>query len=308
MLIAKIIGGIGNQLFQYAFIRSLAIKHNQNYKLDLSWFNDYYKFEDPKNPNAATRREYLLNCFKIDQNILPKYYLRIAHRVNKKKSFFTKFPMITYFKFDIVYEKDFLNDEIDFRQNLYFSGFWQKTDIFENYKSVFKSEFVPRKNLTLENSLLFEKIINTKSVSIHIRRGDLLNRPAAAADQPYSTNEYFINAIDIIREKIDDINLFIFSDDINWVKRNIHYDHPTVYVDNDGPDYEHLYLMSNCKYNIISNSTYSWWAAWLNNYKNKIIVSPKWWYRNPIKNESVIRIPNDWIILNNIKGNMDLKI
>ena len=85
------------------------------------------------------------------------------------------------------------------------------------------------------------------------------------------------------------------------VNNNFKFDLSTNFIDNDGPDYEHFNLMCNCKHQIIANSTFSWWAAWLNKYQEKIIISPKWWYRDPIKNQRTIRIPENWIILENLE-------
>jgi len=303
MLIARITGGIGNQLFQYAFARSLSIRLNQKFKLDLSWYRNYHKFEEESNPNAATKRTYLLNKFNVKENLLNPLYFSISHRLNNNSILnkFKKYPLLNNFTYSTITESELDISKIQTLKNVYLSGFWQKNDLFEEYSDLIREEFVLNNKLSVENDNFLNKIVQSNSVAIHIRRGDLLSRPVAVADQPYSTNKYYFDSIDIIKEKLKNPELFVFSDDINWVNNNFKFDLPTIFIDNDGPDYEHFNLMCNCKHHVIANSTFSWWAAWLNNYQDKIIISPKWWYRDPVKNESIIRIPQDWIILENIE-------
>lgn len=304
MLIARITGGIGNQLFQYAFIRSLSIKLNKKFKLDLSWYRDYHKFEKVNDPNAATKREYLLDKFNIIENLLNPIYLSISYRLNNSSILnkIIKYPPLRYFSYNTITELDFDFNKIKSYKNVYLSGFWQKSDLFEEYKDVIKEEFTLKNKISKKNKILLSEIESSNSIAIHIRRGDLLSRPVAATEQPSSSDKYYYNAINKIKERVEKPKLFVFSDDIHWVKNNYKFDIPTTYIDNDGPDYEHFNLMSNCKHQIIANSTFSWWAAWLNIYQEKIIISPKWWYRDPVKNESIIRIPQNWIVLENIEN------
>ena len=304
MLIAKITGGIGNQLFQYAFVRSLSLKLNQKFKLDLSWYRDYHKFEKTNDPNAATKREYLLDKFNIKENLLNPVYLNISYRLNNSPILnkIIKYPPFRYFSYNTSTELEFNFNKIKSFNNVYLSGFWQKSDLFEEYKDLIKEEFTLKIKISEKNTILLNKIQSSSSVAIHIRRGDLLSRPVAVIEQPLSSDRYYYNAINKIKEKVENPELFVFSDDIDWVKNYCKFNMPTTFIDNDSPDYEHFKLMCNCKHQIIANSTFSWWTAWLNNYQEKIIISPKWWYKDPVKNESIIRIPENWIILNNIEG------
>jgi hypothetical protein len=303
MLIVRITGGIGNQLFQYAFARSLSIELNRNFKLDLSWYRNYHKFEEESNPDAATKRTYLLDKFNVKKNLLNPLYLSISYRLNNYSILnkVKKYPVLNYFSYSTITESEFDIYKIQYLKNVYISGFWQKNDLFEKYSDLLKEEFTLKNNLSVENEFFFNKIEQSTSIAIHIRRGDLLSRPAAVAEQPYSTYKYYTKSINIMKEKLEKPELFVFSDDIDWVKNNYNFDLPTTFIDNDGPDYEHFNLMCNCKHQIIANSTFSWWAAWLNNYQDKIIIAPKWWYRDTKKNESIIRIPEDWRILENIE-------
>ncbi len=304
MLIARITGGIGNQLFQYAFVRSLSIKLNHKFKLDLSWYHNYHKYEEESNPNAATKRTYLLDKFNVKENILNPLFLSISYRLNNN-SFLKrvkKYPVLNHFTYSTITESEFDINKIQNLKNVYLSGVWQMDDLFEEYRNLIKEEFILKNKLSVENKSFLNKIKQSNSIAIHIRRGDLLSRPAAVADQPYSTDKYYYDGVNIMKEKLKNPELFVFSDDIDWVNNNLKFVLPTTFIDNNGPDYEHFNLICNCKHQIIANSTFSWWAAWLNNYQGKIIISPKWWYRDPVKNGSIIRIPQDWTILENLKN------
>lgn len=299
MLIARITGGIGNQLFQYAFIRSLSLKLNLKFFLDLSWYRDFEKFEDCTNPNSATKREFLLDKFKITQNYLNPLYLKTSHHL-RRYSGVNKLPLLRYFNYITINEKDFAINNLPLNRNIYLKGIWQNSKLFVEFNDLLKNEILLKNELSSDNNRFLQKIRSTNSIALHIRRGDLINRPNAIRDQPYSSDEYYQEGIKIIGKKIRNTVLYIFSDDIKWVENSLKFDQPTVYINSDGPDFEHFYLMSQCNHNIIANSTYSWWAAWLNTNDNKIIISPKWWYRDSKHNNSIIWIPNNWISLNNI--------
>lgn len=297
MLIARITGGLGNQLFQYAFIRSLALKLNTKYYLDLSWYHNFDKYEDAKNPDSATKRKYLLDNFNVNEQILNPIYLSISFRLSKHR--IAKNKIFNYFNYTTVDEDDFDINQLP-HTNTYLKGFWQNSKLFTEYGDIIRKEFKLKNELSKDNQAYLDKIRTENGIAIHIRRGDLLSRPVAVADQPYSTNDYYYEGIKNINQKVSNASLFVFSDDIDWVETNLRFDLPTTYINSDGPDYEHFYLMANCNHHVIANSTFSWWAAWLNNYKNKIVISPKWWYRDPQKNKKIIWIPDEWIILNNI--------
>lgn len=300
MLITRINGGIGNQLFQYAFIRSLALKLKRKFVLDLSWYRDFEKYEDTKNPNSATKREFILNNFNIKENYLSPIYLSISHRL-KKYPQISNLPLLKYFRYTTINEDEFELNKIPNNGNIYLRGYWQNLRLFTEFSDLIKNEFTLKEKLSNESQLFLNKINTVNGISIHIRRGDLLSRPVAVKDQPYSSDEYYYEGIEKIKERESNPELFIFSDDIEWVENNVNFDLPATYINSKGPDHEHFYLMSCCNHNIITNSTFSWWAAWLNKYERKIVISPKWWYRDPEINSKIIWIPENWITLNNIK-------
>lgn len=151
-----------------------------------------------------------------------------------------------------------------------------------------------------KNQKILEKITQTNSVSIHVRRGDYYNNESAfKIHGNITTKKYYENALEFIKEKVKNPVFFVFSDEFEWVKKNLYFfsNYGEVHIIdwNKGFDsYIDLQLMSNCKHNIIANSSFSWWAAWLNKNKNKIVISPKKWVNNINENKIDI-IPNNWI-------------
>jgi hypothetical protein len=143
---------------------------------------------------------------------------------------------------------------------------------------------------------LCTSITNTNSVSIHIRRGDYVQNHRVLRENGICSLSYYKRAVAELEKTQKDIFYFIFSDDINWVKKNISLGRDTVFVsDTTLTDSEELVIMSKCKHNIIANSSFSWWAAWINQNPNKICVAPKPWF-NTAKYDSNL-IPKSWIQL-----------
>jgi len=142
-----------------------------------------------------------------------------------------------------------------------------------------------------------QKIKEKNSVSLHIRRGDYLTMQKAIDTIGVCPLDYYDKAIREITRKIKNPTFFIFSDDINWVKENLKTNSPTIFVSGGKlKDYEELILMSKCKHNIIANSSFSWWGAWLNNNPNKIVIAPKKWFKDTSKNTRDL-IPESWLKL-----------
>lgn len=302
MIIVKITGGLGNQMFQYVLGRSLSIKQKCDLKLDLSWYREYDKIVDTNDPNKATKRDYLLKYFNISGQILPSWYLSMIKKNSLLRKYHPKVARIIpnkLFDYNVLIENNFSWTNIKNQTNYFAIGYWQQSLYFEKHKDVINQDFRLINPMTFVNRQYLDQISSTNSVAIHIRRGDLISKPSGAELQPTCTLEYFYSGITIILNKVKDLSLFIFSDDMEWCKNHFKNKHPIIFVDSIGNDHEHFYLMSQCKYQVIANSTYSWWAAWLNHYPDKIIVAPKNWYHDAQLNESAMFIPNNWIRITN---------
>lgn len=302
MIIVQLTGGLGNQMFQYALGRSLSITQQCTLKLDLSWYREYDKIEDTNDPNKATRREYLLKYFNISGRILPSWYLNAIRKISLIRKYHPKVARIIpnqLFDYNVLVENDFSWTNIKNQTYYFATGYWQQSLYFEKYQDVIDNDFRLKNPLSIINQKYYQQILSTNSVAIHIRRGDLISKPSGSELQPTCTLEYFYSGITTISKKVKDLSLFIFSDDMEWCKNHFKNQYPIIFVDSVGQDHEHFYLMTQCKYQVIANSTYSWWAAWLNQYPDKIIIAPKNWYHDAQLNESAIFVPNTWIRITN---------
>lgn len=280
MIITKIYGGLGNQLFQYAVGRCLSEQKNTPFFLDVSKFEKY------------KLRGYNLGEFNIcesfvDQNVSKKYSFFESNKLNNlyNKLMFNK---------GYIREKTFEFDEELFNvkyDNIYLEGYWQNEKYFSSIKNILRYEFTLKNQLS-DNAKGIENLIckTSNSISVHIRKTDFLKKENKKIFADL-TASYYTNAILKIKEHFESAHFFVFSDDFLWVKNNIRFDFPTTYVDSNNPAHEDLYLMSLCNHNIIANSTFSWWGAWLNDNKEKMVIAPKNWFSNgrsvePFKVES----------------------
>lgn len=284
MIIIKIIGGLGNQMFQYSFYKSLQSK-GFNVYADLSDFEDYplhngYELGRIFNLTVRTPSKFILNLFKPNQT---KWVFRKLKRVlNLKKTYRVEEKE---FRFD----PSFLSDT-----NKYYFGYWQNEGYFHDIADQIKHDFIFPKIVDIENKTILQKITNTQSVSIHVRRGDYLKDPLLGN---ICNLYYYEEAILNINSKIKDTQFFVFSDDMAWCRQNLKLENVT-YIDlNKGKNsYIDMQLMSNCKHNIIANSSFSWWGAWLNNNTNKVVIAPGKWVNNLDGDDTDI-CPKNWIKL-----------
>jgi hypothetical protein len=305
MIIVKICGGLGNQLFQYATALSIALETNQKLCLDISWYREINNLEDSGVQNATTVRDYLLNNYQINTPIISNYSLNWIKRLDiksKKSSFYRllKNRFLKHYSYSKFDSSNYSLEKIKESKNSYLTGYWQNNIIIEKYKKTIKSKF--KLNNSISNNLekYITEIGSRNSVAIHFRRGDYLSKPNSSKIHAICSNKYYQDAIIKIHEKTQNTHFFIFSDEIDWVKSNIDLPDNSTFIEKFGEPYEHLFLMSSCKHQITANSTFSWWAAWLNDYPKKIVITPQQWYYDSILNDTIIRIPNDWIKINNL--------
>ncbi|MCK4395682.1 MAG: alpha-1,2-fucosyltransferase [Candidatus Marinimicrobia bacterium] len=301
MIIVKIYGGLGNQLFQYAFVRAISLECNREFGLDISWFD---KQIGTTNMNLPDKKEYLLNNFKIIEiysSPIVSLVIWLISKVTNKIKILNKisklFLLNKYWPLNISESeyKEYDNHEICRKKLLLLNGYWQNFRYFEKYENIIRKEFTLRHKPTDENEEYLNKILSSNSVSLHFRRGDVL-KPYALKIYYICSMDYYLKSISYMSEKVHNPIFFVFSNDIQWVKSNLKISYPAVFIESQGPDYEHFFLMSQCKHNIIANSTFSWWGAWLNKNPDKIVIGPKKWFKDPIKNKvNKDLIPNSWI-------------
>lgn len=291
-------GGLGNQMFQYAAGLSMAKKNNTKLLIDAVYLSD----RTPR-PNF-TYRDYDLDIFTLQ----PRYTkLSKMSQVFPLPLFWLVLDMgatITAHLLGLqryISEKSETFDPKIFQStgNMFLFGRWQSEKYFKEIADEVKAAFQFRIPLNIEAVRMKEKINSTNSVSLHVRRGDYATHKNVLQMMGQTNVKYYQNAIEYISQKIDAPNFFVFSDDIEWCKENIVIKNGSCEYVSDacaGPKASnHLELMSLCKHNIIANSTFSWWGAWLNKNPDKIVVAPKNWYNNK-KNDRDI-IPDTWIKL-----------
>lgn len=283
MIISRIIGGLGNQMFQYACGLSLARHNNVPLFLDIRDFEQYplRKFTlDKFSISASTKSgDHLPEQSHIRSplvRLLPKFYKPRGIR--------------------IIRERSMLFDETLTQQgnNLYLDGYWQSEKYFTYVADELRKEFSLREPLDQENQRLLDKMRNEQSVSLHVRRGDYVNHPLYAT----CSLNYYHQALAKIQAQHPDCTVYVFSDDPAWVKANITTGAPTTYVTNNqgDSDYKDMILMSACRHHIIANSSFSWWGAWLGTSADAIVIAPNAWYTDPTKNTRDL-LPSSWITI-----------
>lgn len=297
VIIMQILGGLGNQMFQYAMGRSLAINSNQTLKLDIS------ELTSPVGEQTNTPRMFGLDAWNVVVRLAGerqcdalKYenapVLKRLWRQLQGKS--RAFGSSCYRERGMRFDKQMLQ----VRGDAYMMGFWQSYRYFEECSHVIREEFTPRRDLSPATTAHLTEITAANAVSIHVRRGDYVSNPTANTFHGTCDLQYYRDAIQAVEKRVDEPRFFVFSDDLEWAKVNLDFIAPATFVEFSEPvhDVEEIHLMSRCKHNIIANSSFSWWGAWLNDHPNRIVVAPKRWFRDP-KIDTSDLIPPDWLRL-----------
>jgi hypothetical protein len=283
MIISHIKGGLGNQMFQYAAGRTLAHLNKTFVKLDVSAFNenklrtfDLLSFNGTV--GFATKQEI--------SNLLP------VHNFEKAFQYLSPLKKRSYYR-----EKEFGFDKkvLDLGKNVYLKGYFQSEKYFLAAKNIIISDFTFKKELVKDIEDLSASLKKEASVSVHIRRGDFDKDPATTNYHGTLDIGYYNAAIEMIISRIPNVTFYFFSDNINWVKENFSIPHAVFVSGNITKNHiEDLYMMSQCRHNIIANSSFSWWGAWLNDNPGKIVIAPKKWFDKGPKDTQDL-LPEKWI-------------
>jgi len=288
MIVAKLSGGLGNQFFQYAAARALAIHKNTNVGFDLSFYNE--------SPN----RIFELDKFKIDARVLDSNDIKNVFSI--KKSFFkslfeTKINLLNLLQKHTYFEKHFHYDDNFFqiKSPIILDGYWQSELFFQNYVNDVLSDltFVVEPVIQEDVSQILKSF---ETVSLHIRRGDYAWNPEINKIHGICTDDYYFNAITFLKKENPELRTLVFSDDMfegNRIAALI--ENAFVIDSNEDTSYD-FFVMKKCNHNIIANSSFSWWAAYLNSNKNKKVIAPKNWFADTNKDTKDL-FPASWIIL-----------
>lgn len=290
--IVRISDGLGNQMFQYAFARKLQLMSRNKVYLDTRFINhkDILK-RDVKDHfhEKCDYRKYGLHNFKIilpeaNESILKKWgFLEKQNDFQKLICNLSQRHLwIRWYNDENQKEQQDLFDLTDCRWPVYFQGYFFNIQYFDDIRHILQKEFCAKVKIEIPFKLYqILKIDNT--IGIHVRKGDFTK-----LSRDISQTEYYLKAMRSLEERVKNPTYLIFSDDIGWVKENIEIHGKKVYISKMGfSDYEELMIMKHCKYFIIANSTFSYWAAYLNNNPEKIVICPKRWKQDII--------PKEWI-------------
>ncbi|MCU0435797.1 MAG: alpha-1,2-fucosyltransferase [Bacteroidia bacterium] len=292
MIIVKLMGGLGNQMFQYAAARSLALEKNTWVYLDASFL-----LEDAK--GRWTQREYELGIFNI------QYKFERSGRINFLRKLDTSpyrrklseqkwwpFPFRHFAEPDSKFHPEIFHSP----KNTYLHGYFQSEKYFEKHAATIRRDFEFLEPPDEKNASVLAHIRSVNAVSVHVRRGDYVSLKSAGEFHGLMGQEYYRAGAEHIAGKMNgETEFFIFSDEPEWVKANLKVPGKAVYVDwNSGKKaYEDMRLMSNCKHHIIANSSFSWWGAWLNASTEKIVVAPKQWFAGLQAPNDIV--PHSWL-------------
>ena len=316
MISKHVIGRLGNQMFQYATVRAFQLKYRTNDQILLDFSEVYDK------DNVGYKEE--LSDFNISPIIKGRIKMTLKQKTLNNYLNFVKFYNAARDKFNYSVEynrklykfenkiEEKLNKSglysfrlgfYNFRdygvKNTVFYGTFESPKYFDDIKEVLQKEFTPKYGLLEKNKKLYNQILETNSVCITIRRGDFVSDPHFKKNLYVCDEKYFETAINLIKKKINNPTFFVFSDDVEWCKKNMKFPKQTYFETGDDPTWEKLRLMYSCKHFIISNSTFSWWAQYLSTNESKIVIAPSRWGNLSYKGENVQTdiYEDDWILV-----------
>lgn len=290
MRIVKMKGGLGNQMFQYAFAKYLEAETDEKVKLD---FHQYrYNTDDAIRKPRIMKFQLSLDSASVDEcNFLFPHKSKSTSLLYKAGIFAEKSLNKKYcFQKGLVFDSSITEP-----CHYYYDGYWQSVRYIEAVKDVIRKEFVPNYHLHNSTLQMIETVSSQNSVFIGVRKGDYSKNAAMRKSWGSFDSTYYQSCMNYIEARIDDPVFYVFSNDIDWCKKNLDFaGHNYQYRENSSviDDFEELQIMASCKHAIIVNSTFNWWGAWLNDNEDKIVCCPANWYFNGQKTEI---LPREWI-------------
>lgn len=291
MIIVELLGGLGNQMFQYAAGRAVALRAGLELKLDATGYA------------KQSLRAYRLNVFNIVEQFADD--AEIYHRKPRRR-FSTNWlryqferTFVPFHRRTVIVERTLAFDPavLRIRRSAYLAGFWQSDRYFADYADRIRADFTFKEPPSASNRQLLESIAAGNAVSLHVRRGDYVADPTVNRYHGVLSPDYYRAAVAHILESVPKPHFYVFSDDIPWVKQALPLPVPVTYVEHNGPtaDYEDLRLMSRCNHHIIANSSFSWWGAWLAQAPGQIVIAPRHWFSG-IRIDATGRVPDGWLL------------
>lgn len=285
MLITKLSGGLGNQLFQYAAGRALAKRHGVPLVLDTGWFDYIPKsntprfFELSRYPVAArvTQGHERVLCSLHNGQILGRLqWLPRPWRHVREKGF------------------DYQELNISGARPVYLDGYWQSYKYFDACRDTLLDELTPSVPMSVQDEALAGMLQDGPGVSVHVRRGDYVSNAKAHQNHGLAPLTYYAQAIGRMHEKLPHARFFVFSDDLEWARGHLPLPEDAVYVGHNGSEnaFQDLRLMSLCTGHVLANSSFSWWGAWLSRAPDKQVIAPARWFADGRSTPDLI--PSGW--------------
>ena len=289
-VITHIIGGLGNQMFQYAAGYALSRRFNAHLQFDISDFSHYSLHNGLE----------LVKVFNCPFECASQQAIEAVLGRPTNIKFLDRIKFLAYTR---LYPKHILVDryrpEDKFKINvpLYMKGYWQNERYFKDYSQDIRKIFSFRSEMNDQNLSTLEKILQGNSISMHVRRGDYITNSKAAAELGSTPMSFFRSAISYMTRKVASPRFFVFSDDIDWARSNLNTGWPTEYIENNQGSFSFfdMQLMSQCRHHIITNSSFSWWGAWLNPDPEKIVIGPQKWFASTKRLYNPC--PPEWVLL-----------
>ena len=297
MIVIRLRGGLGNQLFQYAAGRSLAWHHGVPLKVDA-----YYYAHHPY-------RTLALDYFRTDYERASEAEVASFVGATRLERLFHKKTNYRYCR--RAFGQPYYHFYPDFYQlptPLYLSGYWQSQRYFQPYTAALREHLRPRAIPSGKNARLISEMQRSESVSLHVRHGDYTQATSSSHFFAPLDVDYYRSAIRWMQERVSNPRFFIFSDDIAWCRSTFADLPDTVLVDHNRSEesYWDLWLMAQCRHHIMANSSFSWWGSWLDERPDKHVVAPRRWFktnryrgRSPVYPERTYhlqdQLPDDWI-------------
>jgi hypothetical protein len=290
VIVCSILGGLGNQMFQFAAGRALALDRGENLKLDVSGFERYGLHQGFQLENAfhgkfdlATESE-VSSILGWQRRPLTKRILSHPAAASLRKNGWVVEPHFQYW-----------NGVHDAPADCYLQGYWQSERYFQAHAAAVRADFSFKSALTAGSQSLARQIRQLNAVSLHVRRGDYVKDRATAAQHGVCSLDYYNAAVQHVLRRVANPVFFVFSDDMPWVKTHLKLAAPTQHVEHNDRAFDDMHLMSLCKHHVIANSSFSWWGAWLNASPDKIVVAPKHWFATTRRTEDLL--PAAWVTL-----------
>ncbi len=285
MIVVRIWEGIGNQMFQYAYAKALERETGIKVCLEIERvYRDSFKNEDLNVERKYSLENFNISLEKVKINTKKWDFLRQKNIFDNFLFFLSSHGYwFNRFYTDIEDQYKYKKELLQIKNNSYVMGHFMNKKYYDNVKEILKEEFQLKNEILLSNELE-EIFMKHQTVSVHIRRGDYVLLKST------KDKYYYFKAIKYMNNKIKDPFYIVFSDDIEWTKQNLDFGKNVIFISEyKYEDYEELILMSKCNYNIIANSTFSYWGAWLNPNPNKIVIAPANWMSSVL--------PNEWLLI-----------